>query len=79
MFITTEGTAIVYIGNNHKWFHIPKKLYNILVSLKGLNTTIVGGSDLECLSDIVSAAQSIGVIVNKDYRYIYNGSHCPIK
>lgn len=78
LFQTTEGTAIVYIGNNHKWFHIPTKLYKIFSNLKGKTIEIVGGSDSECLDDVVTAAESLGVIVKRNYKYIYSASHCPI-
>ncbi len=79
MFPTKEGTYIVYIGNNHKWHHISKKLYDLLLSLKGERVIIVGGADSECLEDIVTAAESIGVKIKRDHKYIYSASHCPIK
>jgi len=79
IFKTNEGTAIVYIGNNHKWFHVPKKLYDLLKTKRGELIYIVGGSDSECLEDIYVACESIGVKVRRDHRYIYSASHCPIK
>lgn len=79
LFKTSEGTAIVYIGNNHKWSHVPKKLLSLLESLKGMNVTIVGGADGECLEDIFVTAESLGVKIKRDHKYIYSASHCPIK
>jgi hypothetical protein len=77
-FPTTEGTIIVYIGNNHQWFHVPLKLYKILKSLVGKQVTIVGGSDSECLEDIVTTCESLGVKIKRDWKYIYTASSCPI-
>lgn len=77
-FPTTEGTIIVYIGNNHQWFHVPVKLYKLLKSLVGKQVTIVGGSDSECLEDIVTTCESLGVSIKRDWKYIYSASHCPI-
>jgi hypothetical protein len=79
LFPTKEGTMIVYIGNNHKWFHIPVKLYNLLKTNKGKTIYIVGGSDSECLEDICITCKSLGINVKRDHRYIYSASHCPIK
>lgn len=78
IFETKIGTAIVYIGNNHKWFQVPKKLFNILNELKGEEITIVGGSDSECLEDIVTTAETLGLKVKRDHKFIYSASHCPI-
>jgi hypothetical protein len=78
-FVTKEGTIIVYIGNNHVWYHCPKKLYDLFITLKGKNVTIVGGSMNECLLDVETTARSLGVITNRNYSYIYSASHCPIK
>lgn len=78
-FSTTEGTIIVYIGNNHQWYHVPKKLYDLFQTLKGQNVTLVGGSDGECLADIEITAKSMGVKVNRNENYIYSASSCPIK
>ena len=78
-FSTNEGTIIVYIGNNHKWFHCPVKLYKHFIELKGKEVIIVGGSDSECLEDIVTTAEVLGVNIKRDYKYIYSASHCPIK
>ncbi len=79
LFKTKEGTAIVYIGNNHKWFHIPIKLYNLFLELKGKEITIVGGSDSECLEDVYITGISMNVKIKRDHRYIYSANHCPIK
>jgi hypothetical protein len=78
IFPTKEGTIITFINNNHVWFHCPKKLYKLLKDLKGKEVTIVGGSDGECLEDIVTTAESLGVKIKRDYKYIYTASSCPI-
>jgi len=78
-FPTKEGTVITYIGNNHVWFHCPKKLYEILNKLKGKTITIVGGSDSECLDDVFTLAEKIGLNIKRDHRYIWSANHCPIK
>lgn len=79
IFNTKEGTIITYIGNNHKWFHCPTKLYKLFTKLKGQEITIVGGADSECLQDIVITAESLGVKIKRDYKYIYTANSCPIK
>jgi hypothetical protein len=78
IFKTTEGTILVYIGNNHVYFHCPIKLYQLFESIKGKEIILVGGSFGECLLDIETTAKSMGVktIQNKDY--IYSASYCPI-
>jgi len=78
LFKTKEGTAIVYIGNNHKWFHVPIKLYNLFLDLEGKEVIIVGGSDLECIEDIYIAGETMRVKMKRDHRYIYSATHCPI-
>jgi hypothetical protein len=78
IFPTKEGTYIVYIGNNHQWYHCPKKLYDLLQSLKEHEVTIVGGADGECLEDIVTTAETLDVKIKRDYKYIYTASSCPI-
>jgi len=79
MFPTKEGTVIVYIGNNHVWFHSPKKLYQILKSLKGKSVEIVGGADNECLDDVFTLAQKLGVRIKRNHKFIWSANHCPIK
>jgi hypothetical protein len=78
LFETKEGTAIVYIGNNHKWFQIPKKLFELFKKLGDKKVTIVGGADSECLSDVFIAAESMGVNIKRDWRYIWTATSCPI-
>ena len=78
-FRTKEGTIIVYIGNNHQWFHVPLKLYNLLKGLKGKQVTVVGGSDSECLEDIITTCEKLGVNIKRNWKYIYSANHCPIK
>jgi len=78
IFPTIEGTVIVYIGNNHKWFHSPKKLYNIFNDLKGKSIEIVGGADNECLDDVFTLAESMGVKPTRNHQFIYSATHCPL-
>ena len=79
IFPTKEDTVIVYIGNRHVWFHSPKKLYDILNTLKGKNVEIVGGASEECLLDIVTLGESLGVNMKTNFKFIWSASHCPIK
>jgi len=79
MFPTKEGTVIVYIANNHVWFHVPRKLYEVLKSLKGKNVEIVGGSDSECCEDIFITARSLGVNINRNWKFIWTANSCPIR
>jgi len=78
-FNTTEGTIIVYIGNNHKWFHAPIKLYDLLKSLKNEEVVIVGGSEGECILDVMTTAKALGLKIFKNDKYIYSATDCPIK
>lgn len=78
-FPTNEGTIIVYIGNHHRWFHCPVKLYKLFANLKGQEVTIVGGADGECLEDVVITGESLGVKIKRDHKYIWSANHCPIK
>lgn len=83
-FNTKEETIIVYIGNNHKWFHMPKKLYDLFIEIteaqvEDVEVTIVGGADSECLLDVEVAAQAMGVKFKRNDGYIYSASNCPIK
>lgn len=84
-FPTKEGTIIVFIDNRHRWFHCPKKLYELFIEISDAQiddekeVTIVGGADGECITDIEVAAKSLGVKLKRDERYIYSASHCPIK
>lgn len=78
IFPTKEGTIITYIGNNHVWFHCPKKLYDLLTSLEEKEAIIVGGADSECLEDVVTTAERLGVKIKRDYKFIYTANSCPI-
>ncbi len=78
-FVTKEGTLIVYIGNNHQWHHMGKKLYDLFSTLKGREVIIVGGSADECLLDVEVCGLSMGVKVKRNNNYIYNATFCPIK
>lgn len=72
VFPTNEGTIIVYIGNNHKWFHCPKKLHNLLESLSGKEVVLVGGAKNECLEDIITLGESLGVNIKIDRNFVYS-------
>ena len=76
MFPTNQGTVLVYIGNNHQWFHVPKKLYELFKKLKGQTIHMAGGSRDECFLDVEATAKSMGVDIKIDYKYTYsaNGS-----
>jgi hypothetical protein len=78
MFPTKEGTVITYIGNAHKWFHCPKKLYNLFNHLKGKSVEIVGGSDNECLDDVFILAEKMGVRITRNHQFIYSATNCPL-
>lgn len=77
-FEINDGIFIFFIGNNHRWFECPIKLYDILSDLVNKEVTIVGGADSECLEDIFISAQSLGVKIKRDWKYIYNATTCPI-
>ena len=84
-FTTNEGTIIVFINNRHRWFHCPKKLYELFIEISDAQideekeVTIVGGADSECILDIEVTAKSLGVKFKRDEKYIYSASNCPIK
>jgi hypothetical protein len=78
-FNTTEGTIIVYIGNNHQWYHVGKKMINLFEKIKGKYIVVVGGSQNECILDIMVAAKALGLKIYKNDRYIYSANDCPIK
>lgn len=79
LYKTTQGTAIIYIGNNHVWYHCPKKLYDLFLTLKGKEIVMVGGSDQECFLDVEITAKTLGVRVKRNFQYIYSATNCPIK
>ena len=84
-FPTKEGTIIVYIGNNHKWFDCPNRLYDLFSEIAGAQSdgadevTMVGGAHTECLADIEITAKALGVRLRLDKRHIYSATECPIK
>lgn len=78
-FKTKGDTYIIYIGNNHIWYHLPKKLQELFTDLKGKEVVMVGGSDSECFLDVEVAAKIFGVNVKRNFKYIYSATHCPIK
>ena len=78
-FETTENTIIVYIGNNHRWFHCPKKLYDLFKDIKGKQIVIVGGAENECIFDVMVAAKALGLTILKNDKYIYSAQSCPIQ
>jgi hypothetical protein len=73
-FLTKEGTIIVYTGTNHKWFHVPKKLYDLFLKYKGKEITIVGGARGECLDDVITAGESLGVKMKVNFQYTYSAT-----
>lgn len=84
-FKTKEDTIIVFINNRHRWFHCPKKLYDLFIDIsnaqidKEKSVTIVGGADSECILDVEVTARSLGVNFKRNEGYIYSASFCPIK
>lgn len=78
IFKTTKGTHIVFIGNNHRWFHLGKKMYNIFKTLVGKEVIIVGGADGECVEDIHRVCLSIGIDIKRDWKYLWSASHTPL-
>ena len=78
-FETTEGTIIVYIGNNHQWTHVPIKLYDLFKSIKGEEVVVVGGASSECIEDIMVSAKALGLNILKNDKFIYSAADCPIK
>ena len=76
-FETTEGTIIVYIGNNHQWMHCPKKLYDLFKEIKGEEVVIVGGAENECILDVMIAAKALGLNIKKNDEFIYSATDCP--
>ena len=78
-FQTNEGTIIVYIGNNHGYFHMPIKLYDLFKDIKGQHVVIIGGAKNECITDIMVSAKALGLTIMKNDKYIYSATFCPIK
>ena len=84
-FNTKEGTIIVYIDNRHRWFHCPNKLYDLFIDITEaqsddkVNVVIVGGADSECILDVEITAEVLGICFNRNEKYIYSATNCPIK
>ncbi len=89
-FPTKEGTMIIYIGNNHKWYHLPKKLHDLFIQITEAQSVneelgevrdviLVGGADRECLEDVEEAARVMGVKLKRNENFIYSATFCPIK
>lgn len=78
-FKTKEGTTVIFVDNNHVWFEIPIKLERIVNDIVDLNQTVtlVGGADGECLLDIITAFEHLGLKYSLDHSYIYGATHCP--
>jgi len=65
---------LVKINNNHKWFYVNDDLYNLFQKLKGKKVIVIGGADMECLSDVYISMKSFGVNPVYNHDYIYNAS-----
>lgn len=85
-FKTNEGTIIVFIGNKHRWYHVPKKLYKMFLSISeaqkengGQKIILVGGAIGECLKDIEVTAKTLGVKLELNKKFLYSATDCPIK
>jgi len=73
-----DGLHLIFVGNNHKWFECPKKLWNLLEKIKSRPITIVGGADDECLQDIYILCKALGIDIKRNWRFIWSANHCPI-
>ena len=60
----------MYIGNNHKWLHLPKKLYELFKTIKNEEIVIIGGAKEECILDIMVSAKALGLNILKNDKYI---------
>ncbi len=77
-FNTTEDTVLVYIGNNHRWFQVGKKMFKLFKTLKGKKVTVVGGANGECILDIQVSAKTLGVNLFTNKKYVYSATYCPV-
>jgi hypothetical protein len=66
------SSLLVRINNNHGWFYINEDLVKFFKSLKCQRVVLVGGADLECLTDIEVGMKALGVKVMLNHEYIYN-------
>lgn len=69
---TNKGTSIIYTDNNHKWFHISKRMKEVFEIMKGCTVEIVGGADKECLQDIEIALNHFGIKFKRNEKLIYS-------
>jgi len=71
-FAAAGDTEIVYVGNKHGWYHIPKRMLELFGELKNTPIEIVGGSHGECLLDIQAAAKAHGLKTFVNEKYVYS-------
>ena len=76
MFDTKYGTKIIYINNNHMWFHLTKKMINIFSRLKGREIVLVGGEIDHSLKDIEISMESFGLNIMIQHKFIYSKNYC---
>jgi len=77
-FKVKGGIHLIFVGNNHKWFECPKKLWDLINKFKSKKVILVGGADNECLEDIYVLCEAIGVNIKRNWKYIWSANHCPI-
>lgn len=67
-----KNEYLVYIDNDHNWFYVNEKMYNLFNKLRNKSVIIVGGADNECLEDIYISAKSFGIEPIYNHEYIYS-------